>query len=174
MEQLNKINLNNIIFDTLDININNVYLCNINNCEFIGNIKYNIKNSNINFDNLKWINNNFDAHNLSISIETGTNILEFLNKLNNKNIRVEYKAANFITDSEKLSNKFEGVLVNHTHSQLIYNIARLKLLNPQNPPTLETNKNNQIQESFYNKTLNNSLLTVLMSLPIGRYLQYSF
>jgi hypothetical protein len=118
------------------------------------------------------MNNNFDAHNLSISITAGTNILEFLNKLNNKNIRVEYKAANLLSNSEKLSNKFEGVLVNHTHSQLIYNIAQLKLLNPQEPPTLETN--NQIQESFYNKTLNNSLLTVLMSLPIGRYLQCSF
>jgi hypothetical protein len=89
--------------------------------------------------------------------------------LNNKNIKIEITSG-LLGDTNNLCNLYEGTLVNHNHETLIYKIADINLLNPNVPPTLR--EVNQIEESFYNRTLNNSLLIVLMNIPVGGIYYY--
>lgn len=66
---------------------------------------------------------------------------------------------------EHLCNLYDGLLVNHHHKNLFYNLGLVKFLSPSDVPTLEIDPDtqepvaNKIEEMFYNVLLNRDINT---------------
>ena len=161
------------------------------------------KNSNVYFDDTVWasaekdtinINDLFKSQqcqNSSISIANAqTTIVEnvFYDKestANQPKYTIAFNCLNYtnckfetsnttIMNLNRLCDLFEGPLINHNHDNLLYFDSSLfSLLKPSEQPALDKENPDKISESFYDKPVNNSLLPVLMSIPIGGMFGYT-